>query len=69
MKAEEVFRNLMEADELLTHLSILKADVATETYIGESENPTIEMIKEVIRGVEDKKGEARVYQNILKLKD
>ena len=57
MKAEEVFRNLMEADE------------ATETYIGESENPTIEMIKEVIRGVEDKKGEARVYQNILKLKD
>ena len=69
MKAEEVFRNLMEADELLTHLGILKADVATETYIGESEKPTIEMIKEVIRGVEDKKGEARVYQNILKLKD
>lgn len=69
MKAEEVFRNLMEADELLTHLSILKEEVAAETYIGESENPTIEMIKEVIRGVEDKKGEARVYQNILKLKD
>lgn len=69
MKAEEVFRNLMEATELQTHLGIPKAEVATETYIGESENPTIEMIKEVIRGVEDKKGEARVYQNILKLKD
>ena len=64
MKAEDVFRNLMAADELQTLLGIPKEEVASETYTGESSNPTIEIIKDVIRGVENNKSEARIYQNI-----
>jgi len=64
MKAEDVFRNLMAADELQTLLGIPKEEVASETYAGESSNATIEIIKDVIRGVENNKSEARIYQNI-----
>ncbi len=62
MKAEDVFRNLMEADELQTLFGIPKEAVASEKYSGESENTSIELIKNVIRGVEDGIAEPTVYK-------
>ena len=64
MRAEEVFRNLMEADELQTLLGIPKEAVASEVYSGESDNSTIELIKNVIREVEDGKLESTVYKSM-----
>lgn len=62
MKAEDVFKNLMEADELQTLFGIPKEAVASEKYSGESENSAIELIKNVIRGVEDDLAEPTVYK-------
>lgn len=64
MKAEDVFKNLMEADELQTLLGIPKEAVASEQYSGESENVTIELIKNIIRGVENNKIDATVYRSM-----
>lgn len=64
MKAEDVFKNLMEADELQTLFGIPKEAVCSETYSGESENVTIERIKNIIRGVEDNKIDATVYRSM-----
>lgn len=64
MKAEDVFKNLMEADELQTLFGIHKEAVASEKYSGESGNATIELIKNIIRGVEDNKIDATVYKSM-----
>lgn len=64
MKAEEVFKNLMEAEELQTLLGIPKEAVSSEQYSGESENVTIELIKNIIRGVENSKIDATVYKSM-----
>lgn len=64
MKAEEVFKNLMEAEELQTLFGIPKEAVSSEQYSGESENATIELIKNIIRGVENSKIDATVYKSM-----
>lgn len=66
MKAEEVFKELMLADELQSLLGIPKGAVESEVYSGQSDDPRIDIIKDVIRGVENKKSNNAVYQTIIK---
>jgi hypothetical protein len=64
MKAEDVFKKLMEAEELQMLFGIPKEAVISEQYSGESENGTIELIKNIIRGVENNKIDATVYKSM-----
>ena len=56
----------MKADEFQTHLGISKEDVAKASYMEVSNNPMIEVIKDVINGVANNKATNTVFQGILK---
>ena len=56
----------MKADELQTHLGISKEDVAKASYMEVSNNPMIEVIKDVINGIANHKASNTVFQGILK---
>lgn len=66
MEPQRIFEELMKADEILTHLSISKEDVAKASYMEVSNIPMIEVIKDVINGVANNKATNTVFQGILK---
>ena len=66
MEPQRIFEELMKSDELQTHLGISKEDVAKASYMEVSNNPMIEVIKDVINGVANNKATNTVFQGILK---
>ena len=66
MEPQRIFEELMKADELQMHLGISKEDVAKANYMEVSNNPMIEVIKDVINGVANNKATNTVFQGILK---
>ena len=66
MEPQRIFKELMKSEELLTHLDISKEDVAKASYMEVSDNPMIEVIKDVINGVANHKATNTVFQGILK---
>ena len=66
MEPKKIFEELMKANELQTHLGISKEDVAKASYMEVSNNPMIEVIKDVINGVANNKATNTVFQGILK---
>ena len=66
MEPQKIFEELMKPDELQTHLGISKEDVAKASYMETSNNPMIEVIKDVINGVANNKATNTVFQGILK---
>ena len=66
MEPQRIFKELMKSEELLTHLDISKEDVAKASYMEVSDNPMIEVIKDVINGVANNKATNTVFQGILK---
>ena len=66
MEPQRIFEELMKADELQMHLGISKEDVAKASYMEVSNNPMIEVIKDVINGVANNKATNTVFQGILK---
>ncbi len=66
MEPKRIFEELMKANELQTHLGISKEDVAKASYMEVSNNPMIEVIKDVINGVANNKATNTVFQGILK---
>ncbi len=66
MEPKKIFEELMKADKLQTHLGISKEDVAKASYMEVSDNPMIEVIKDVINGVANHKAINTVFQGILK---
>ena len=66
MEPKKIFEELMKADELQTHLGISEEDVAKASYMEVSDNPMIEVIKDVINGVANHKATNTVFQGILK---
>ena len=66
MEPKKIFEELMKADELQTHLGISKEDIANASYMEVSDNPMIEVIKDVINGVANNKATNTVFQGILK---
>lgn len=65
MEAEQVFKELMKSDELQS-LNISEEDAANATFVGDSNNVMIEVIKDVIKGVVNHKSVNTVYQGVLK---
>ena len=66
MEPKKICEELMKADKLQTHLGISKEDVAKASYMEVSDNPMIEVIKDVINGVANHKAINTVFQGILK---
>lgn len=66
MEAEQIFKELMKSDELQTHFGISKEELADASYVGNSNNTTIEIIKDVIKGIANRKSSNVVFQGIMK---
>ena len=65
MEAEQIFKELMKSNELES-LNISREEANSASYIGNSNNAMIEVIKDVINGVANHKSVNTVYQGILK---
>lgn len=65
MEAEQIFKEIMKSDQLQA-LNISEAEAANASYVGISDNSMIEVIKDVIKGVANRKTVQAVYQGILK---
>ncbi len=65
MEAEQIFKELMKSDQLQT-LNISKEEAANATYVGDTNNIMIEIIKDVVKGVVNHKSINTVYQGVLK---
>lgn len=66
MEAEQIFKELMKSEELQTHFGIDKEQASRASYVGDSNNVMIEVIKDVVKGVANHKPSNTVYQGILK---
>lgn len=66
MEPKKIFEELMTADELQTRLGISEEEVSNASYMEVSDNPMIEVIKDVINGVANHKATNTVFQSILK---
>ena len=66
MDLQVIFKELMKSKELQTHFGISKEELADASYDGESNNTTIEIVKDVIKGIADRKSPHVVFQGILK---
>lgn len=66
MEAEQIFKELMKSEELQTHFDISKEELADASYVGDSNNTTIEIVKDVIKGIANRKSPNVVFQGILK---
>ncbi len=66
MEPKRIFEELMKANELQTHLGISKEDAEKASYMEVSNNPMIEVIKDVVNGVANHKAPNTVFQGILK---
>lgn len=65
MEAEQIFKEIMKSDKLQT-LNISEEEAKNASYVGISDNAMIEVIKDVIKGVANRKSVNSVYQGILK---
>lgn len=65
MEAEQIFKEIMKSDKLQA-LNISEEEAASASYVGISDNAMIEVIKDVIKGVANRKSLQSVYQGILK---
>jgi hypothetical protein len=65
MEAEQIFKEIMKSDKLQT-LNISEEEAQNASYVGISDNAMIEVIKDVIKGVANRKSVNSVYQGILK---
>lgn len=66
MEAEQIFKELMKSDELQTYFDISKEELADASYVGDSNNAIIEIIKDVIKGIANRKSLNVVFQGIIK---
>lgn len=65
MEAEQIFKEIMKSEKLQT-LNISEEEAKNASYVGISDNAMIEVIKDVIKGVANRKSVNSVYQGILK---
>lgn len=65
MEAEQIFKEIMKSDKLQT-LNISEEEAKNASYVSISDNAMIEVIKDVIKGVANRKSINSVYQGILK---
>lgn len=66
MDPQQIFKELMKSEKLQTHFGISKEELADASYVGDSNNTTIEIVKDVIKGIANRKSPNVVFQGILK---
>lgn len=66
MEPQEIFKELMKADELQTRFGISKEEAEAATYTGVSDKTPIEIIKDVINCVAQRRTVPATFQGILK---
>lgn len=62
MRAEEIFREVLKAPELQTIFMIPEGELIKESMQDKSDYYVIEIIKEIIRGVESHKSKEQIFQ-------
>ena len=66
MEPARIFEELMKSSEMQTHLGISMEEAASAHFMGNSGNPQIEVMKEIIHGVAEQKSNTAVYNAIKK---
>ena len=66
MEPQEIFKEVMKAEELQSHFGISKEDASAASYTGISEHTPIEIIKDVINCVANRRTVSATFQGILK---
>ena len=66
MEPQEIFKEVIKAEELQTHFGISKEEAEAATYTGVSDNTPIEIIKDVINCVANRRTVPATFQGILK---
>lgn len=66
MEPAKIFEELMKSSEIQTRLGISMEEAAAASFMGDSGNPQIEVIKEIIHGVAEQRSPSAVYNAILK---
>lgn len=66
MEPQEIFKEVMKADELQTHFGITKEEASAASYSGVSDHTPIEIIKDVINCVANRRTIPATFQSIMK---
>ena len=66
MEPQEIFKEVMKADELQTHFGISKEEASKASYTVVSDHTPIAIIKDVINCVANRKSVSATFQGILK---
>ena len=66
MEPQEIFKEVMKAEELQSHFGISKDEAAAASYTGVSGHTPIEIIKDVINCVANRRTVSATIQGILK---
>ena len=68
MEAKEIFDEVIVSEEMQTLFGISKDSLKDESWEGTTNNHVIEYIKDIINGVEHRRGDSSIYQALLKKK-
>lgn len=66
MEPQEIFKELMKSEELQSHFGISHEEASAASYTSTSDSTPIEIIKDVINCVANRRTVQATYQGILK---
>ena len=66
MGAREICKELMKSEELQTHFGITKEEASSASYTGVSDHTPIEIIKDVINCVANRRTIPATFQGIMR---
>jgi hypothetical protein len=66
MEPQEIFKEVMKSEELQTHFGITKEEALSASYTGVSDYTPIEIIKDVINCVANRRTIPATFQGIIK---
>lgn len=66
MEPQEISKEVMKSEELQTHFGITKEEASSASYTGVSDHTPIEIIKDVINCVANRRTTPATFQGIMK---
>ncbi|MEZ7696568.1 hypothetical protein [Prevotella jejuni] len=66
MEPQEIFKEVMKSEELQTYFGITKKEASSASYTGVSDHTPIEIIKDVINCVANRRTIPATFQGIMK---
>ena len=66
MEPQEIFKEVMKSEELQTHFGITKEEASAASYTSVSDHTSIEIIKDVINCVANRRTVPATFQGIMK---